>query len=617
MLIEMIYRGKKIGSFSEKNTTDNLELQADDFQKVFDNGTWKQIPLIKIESIVDQSIITGPAIVTGRNTTIVLKAGWEIYKNVTGDFILKRTVTKKNPQTGDESENNLLETTLFGNRLMAIAEQMGMVLKKTAASVNIKERNDFSCAIFDTAGNLLANAPHIPVHLGSMSDSVKNLLKNCSVKSGEVYLTNNPFNGGTHLPDITCITPVFRSIDSEISFLVASRGHHADIGGKTPGSMPAKSSFIEEEGVLINDMTIVRDGKFLETKLLDLFADSLYPPRNETQNIFDIKAQIAANQKGVEELVSTINYYGIEKNKILCNELLNQGKKFVQNSIKNIYNGSFRIQLDNGISIAVLIKNDFINKKLIVEFNETDSQHESNFNAPRAITKACVLYVLRCLIEDEDIPLNEGCLFPIEIKIPRKNLLNPNYPAAVVAGNVETSQKIVDCLLGALGMQAGSQGTMNNFSFGNEKVQYYETICGGTGAGPTFNGSDATQSHMTNSRITDPEILESNFPVLLQKFSIRRDCGGQGKYSGGNGVTREITFLEPMVVSILSNCRRISPHGLNGGAPGARGENILITANKTETILQSDCELNVNKGDTVKINTPGGGGYGNPSKEIN
>ena len=329
------------------------------------------------------------------------------------------------------------------------------------------------------------------------------------------------------LPDITCITPVFRSIDSEISFLVASRGHHADIGGKTPGSMPAKSSFIEEEGVLINDMTIVREGKFLETQLQDLFFDSLYPPRNSTQNIFDIKAQIAANQKGVEELVSTVNYYGIEKNKILCNELLNQGKKFVQNSIKNIYNGSFRIQLDNGISIAVVIKNDFINKKLIVDFNETDSQHDSNFNAPRAITKACVLYVLRCLIEDEDIPLNEGCLFPIEIKIPRKNLLNPNYPAAVVAGNVETSQKIVDCLFGALGMQAGSQGTMNNFSFGNERVQYYETICGGTGAGPTFNGSDATQSHMTNSRITDPEILEANFPVLLQSLALEEIVVGK------------------------------------------------------------------------------------------
>ena len=270
------------------------------------------------------------------------------------------------------------------------------------------------------------------------------------------------------------------------------------------------------------------------------------------------------------------------------------------------------MKLDNGITIAALIKNEKKNKKLIIDFKETDSQHESNFNAPSAITKACVLYVLRCLIEDKDIPLNEGCLFPVEIKIPKKNLLNPSYPAAVVAGNVETSQKIVDCLLGALGMQAGSQGTMNNFSFGNEKVQYYETICGGTGAGPTFNGSDATQSHMTNSRITDPEILESNFPVRLQEFSIRRDCGGKGKYIGGNGVIREIKFLEPMTVSILSNCRQIFPHGLNGGKPGLRGKNILITANKTETVLQSDCELNVGTGDTLKIKTPGGGGYGNP-----
>ena len=289
-------------------------------------------------------------------------------------------------------------------------------------------------------------------------------------------------------------------------------------------------------------MTIVRDGEFLETELQDLFADSLYPPRNKTQNIFDIKAQIAANQKGVEELVLIIKNHGIKKNKILCNELLNQGKKFVQDSIKNINNGSFRIQLDNGISIAVLIKNDIVNKKMIVDFNETDPQHESNFNAPEAITKACVLYVLRCLIEDKDISLNEGYLFPVEIKIPRKSLLNPRYPAAVVAGNVETSQKIVDCLLGALGMQAGSQGTMNNFSFGNGKVQYYETICGGTGAGPTFNGSDATQSHMTNSRITDPEIFEANFPVLLKSLGIRRDCGGNGKHIGGNGVTRDHIF---------------------------------------------------------------------------
>ena len=616
ILIEMTYMGEKIGSFLQSQKIDSSLLQYKDFKKVFENGTWKQIPLIKFESIVDQSIVQGPVIITGGHTTVVLKTGWEVFKNVIGDLILKRTVAQKNSQTRDESTNNLLVTTLFGNRLTAIAEQMGMVLKKTAASVNIKERNDFSCAIFDAAGNLLANAPHIPVHLGSMSDSVKTLLKSRSVKSGEVYLTNNPFNGGTHLPDITCITPVFLSVNSEISFLVASRGHHADIGGKTPGSMPAKSSSIEEEGVLINDMTIVRDGKFLEIQLLDLFAESLHSPRNESQNIFDIKAQIAANQKGAEELVSTIKHHGIEKNKILCNELLNQGKKLVQDSIKNINDGSFRIQLDNGISIAVLIKNDIKNKKLIFDFTETDSQHESNFNAPSAITKACVLYVLRCLIEDKDIPLNEGCLFPVEIKIPSKNLLNPSYPAAVVAGNVETSQKIVDCLLGALGLQAGSQGTMNNFSFGNAKVQYYETICGGTGAGPNFNGSDATQSHMTNSRITDPEILEGNFPVLLQKFSIRRNCGGKGKYIGGNGVTREITFLEPMVVSILSNCRTISPHGLNGGASGVRGENILISANKTETILQSDCELNVSTGDTLKIKTPGGGGYGNLSKEI-
>ncbi|OUW05549.1 MAG: hypothetical protein CBD16_00830 [Betaproteobacteria bacterium TMED156] len=588
----------------------SLNLQDCDSRRVFENGIWKTIPLINSLSISSSSEVKGSALILCGHTSVALKTGWKCSRNLSGDLILKRTAIKNNRLNNDTFFSNVIESTLFGNQLTAIAEQMGIVLKKTAASVNIKERNDFSCAIFDSDGNLLANAPHIPVHLGSMSDSVKSLVKSCKVKPGEVYLTNNPFNGGTHLPDITCISPVLANRDNEILFFVASRGHHADIGGKTPGSMPANSVSIQEEGVLIDNICVISEANFQEIKILNLFSKSLFPPRNSTQNIFDIKAQIAANQKGIEELVKTIQNCGIEKIKALSKKLLYQGEDLVKNAIKNQKGGSFSLELDNGIKIAASIDKDIKNNKFVFDFNNTDSQHPSNFNAPLAITKACVLYVLRCLIFDEDIPLNEGCLFPVEIKIPKNNLLNPSYPAAVVAGNVETSQKIVDCLLGAMRMQAGSQGTMNNLSFGNSNVQYYETICGGTGAGPNFNGTDATQSHMTNSRITDPEILEHNYPVRLQEFSIRKNCGGEGEFIGGNGVIRTILFLEPMTVSILSNCRTIPPHGLIGGGPGERGKNIFISADNIEIELDPSCQLDVEIGDSIKIHTPGGGGFG-------
>lgn len=598
-------------SFSPKSIDNHRSSSLDKkSQRVFENGTWKRIPLVKIDSILESTVIRGPTIILSAHTSLMLKSGWECSRNDFGDLILQKAACMENYLAMQIYKDSFLESTLFGNRLTAIAEQMGEVLKKTAASVNIKERNDFSCAIFDTEGNLLANAPHIPVHLGSMSASVKSLLETRLVKSGETYLTNNPFNGGTHLPDITCISTVNAEQDSEISFFVASRGHHADIGGKTPGSMPATSNSIEEEGILLDNIIAVKDAKFQEEQIRELLTKSEYPARNIEQNIFDMKAQIAANKKGVEELLSKFKSYKYSEIKVLCKKLLDQGKTFVSQAIKGINSSSFQIKLDNGIKIGVSISIDKTTKKLIIDFDETDEQHWSNFNAPFSITKASVLYVLRCMINDEEIPLNEGCLLPIEIKIPSNNLLNPNYPSAVVAGNVETSQKIVDCLLGALNLQAGSQGTMNNLSFGNSNFQYYETICGGTGAGPNFDGADAIQSHMTNSRITDPEVLEHNYPVQLDEFSIRKKCGGLGKFVGGNGVMRKITFHEPMTVSILSNCRIVCPHGLSGGGFGGGGKNTLITSKKERVNLDSNCQFDVNEGDSVEIQTPCGGGFG-------
>ncbi|MGF1991551.1 MAG: hydantoinase B/oxoprolinase family protein [Nostoc sp. ZfuVER08] len=518
---------------------------------------------------------------------------------------------------------------IFKNLYQFIAEQMGIVLQNTATSVNIKERLDFSCAIFDSSGLLVANAPHIPVHLGSMSESVRSLIndKGDTIKPGNVYLSNNPYNGGTHLPDVTAITPVFLGSgemgrwgdggDEEINnaqcpmpiFFVASRGHQADIGGITPGSMPPHSTTVEEEGILFDNFLLVEEGNFQETALRHHLLNHTYPARNPDQNLADFKAQIAANERGVQELRKMVWQYGLDIVQAYMKFVQANAEEAVRRAIAVLKDGSFVYKMDNGAQIQVQVTIHPESRSATIDFTGTSRQLNSNFNAPKAVTQAAVLYVFRTLVDD-NIPLNAGCLNPLEIIIPEGCMLNPTYPAAVVAGNVETSQTIVDALYGALGVMAASQGTMNNFTFGNEKYQYYETICGGSGAGINFDGTDGVHSHMTNSRLTDPEVLETRYPVLLESFSIRADSGGKGEYSGGNGVIRRIRFLEPMTANILSGHRVVATFGLNGGEAGKVGHNWIQRQDGSEESLDSTATVEMNVGDVFVIETPGGGGFG-------
>ena len=507
---------------------------------------------------------------------------------------------------------------IFNNLYQFIAEQMGIVLQNTALSVNIKERLDFSCAIFDSCGYLVANAPHIPVHLGSMSESVRSLIarKQDTIQPGNVYLANNPYNGGTHLPDVTAITPVFlHSEDIKPNttirpiFYVASRGHQADIGGITPGSMPPHSKNIEEEGVLFDNFLLVEKSNFKETEVRNILANHPYPARNIEQNLADFKAQIAANNRGVMELLKMCDRYGRETVQAYMQFVQDNAEQAVKTAIAVLKDGEFSYHMDNEAIIKVQVTIDSVNHHATIDFTGTSAQLDNNFNAPKAVTQAAVLYVFRTLVED-NIPLNAGCLKPLEIIIPPGCMLNPTYPAAVVAGNVETSQVIVDALYGALGVMAASQGTMNNFTFGNEKYQYYETICGGSGAGANFAGTDAVHTHMTNSRLTDPEVLELRYPVLLESFSLRPGSGGEGEYNGGNGVIRRLKFLEPMTANILSNHRLVSPFGLNGGEAGKVGVNKVQRQDGTQEDLDSTATVEMETGDVFIIETPGGGGFG-------
>ncbi|MEH2237981.1 hydantoinase B/oxoprolinase family protein [Nostoc sp.] len=513
------------------------------------------------------------------------------------------------------SQPDPIRLEIFKNLYQFIAEQMGIVLQNTAASVNIKERLDFSCAIFDSSGLLVANAPHIPVHLGSMSESVRSLIndKGHTLKPGNVYLSNNPYNGGTHLPDVTAITPVFLEISENISFpmplfFVASRGHQADIGGITPGSMPPHSTTVEEEGILFDNFLLVEEGKFRESAVRQHLSTHTYPARNPDQNIADFKAQIAANERGAQELSKMVSQYGLETVQAYMKFVQANAEESVRKAINLLNDGSFVYKMDNGAIIKVKVTIHQESRSATIDFTGTSEQLNSNFNAPKAVTQAAVLYVFRTLVDD-NIPLNAGCLNPLEIIIPVGCMLNPIYPAAVVAGNVETSQTIVDALYGALGVMAASQGTMNNFTFGNEQYQYYETICGGSGAGIDFDGTDGVHSHMTNSRLTDPEVLETRYPVLLESFSLRSDSGGKGKYSGGNGVVRRIRFLEPMTANILSGHRVVPPFGLNGGEAGIVGRNWIQRQNGIEENLNSTATVEMKTGDVFVIETPGGGGF--------
>ncbi len=596
-------------------------------------------PVFRRDSLGPGQTIRGPAIIAEQNATTVVEPGWQAAVTALNHLVLTRSEAR--PQRvaiGTSVDPVMLE--IFNNLYMSIAEQMGVRLANTAYSVNIKERLDFSCAVFNQDGHLIANAPHMPVHLGSMGESIRTVIRENSgkMKPGDVYVLNAPYNGGTHLPDVTVITPVFDDGSSQqsdpsshasrptphasrILFYVGSRGHHADIGGITPGSMPPDSRVVEEEGVLIDNFLLVEGGRLRERETVALLSSGRYPCRNVAQNMADLRAMVAANEKGVQELRRMVAHFGLDVVHAYMRHVQDNAEESVRRVIGVLKDGAFEYAMDHGALIKVAIRIDRARRSAVIDFTGTSPQLENNFNAPSAVCMAAVLYVFRTLVDD-DIPLNAGCLKPLEVVIPPGCMLNPSYPAAVVAGNVETSQCVTDALYGALGMMGASQGTMNNFTFGDERYQYYETISGGSGAGVLnigangvpqgFDGADAVQTHMTNSRLTDPEVLEWRFPVLLEDFSIRRGSGGGGKWRGGNGAVRRVRFLEPMTAAILSGHRIVPPYGMVGGAPGKVGRNYVIRRDGSAVELSGADKIEMNAGDVFVIESPGGGGYGKP-----
>ncbi|MEM8978133.1 MAG: hydantoinase B/oxoprolinase family protein [Pseudomonadota bacterium] len=554
--------------------------------------------------------VAGPAVINEPTGTTVVEQGWEAACINGGALVLRRTMPLAREEAiGTTVDPIMLE--VFNNLFMSIAEQMGATLAKTAASVNIRERLDFSCAVFDARGDLVANAPHVPVHLGSMSASVKSILSqnDGAIQPGDVFMMNDPFNGGTHLPDVTVVTPVFEKSGRNIQFLVASRGHHADIGGKTPGSAPPDSRHIDEEGVLIQNFKLVSGGRLLEAETRALLASGKYPCRNVDHNMADLTAQIAANATGSAELQKAVAQFSADVVQSYMKHVQDNAEESVRRVIDVLEDSRFTYPLDSGAKIDVAISVDRAARSATVDFTGTSAQDALNYNAPLAICHAVVLYVFRTLV-GSDIPMNEGCLKPIKINAPDGSFINPNYPAAVISGNTEVSQSIADALYGALGVVAGSQGTMNNFVYGDDTLQNYETICGGTGAGPDFDGCSAVHSHMTNTRMTDPEVLENRFPVRVQQFGIRQGSGGEGQHRGGDGIVREIEFLSPMTVTVLSSHRQTSAFGVNGGASGAPGENQVRRKDGGVEDLYGNDQRNMSPGDVFVMKTPGGGGFG-------
>ena len=571
---------------------------------------WRDAALYVREELAPGATIDGPAILAEKNATTVVEPGWQARLTAGHSIELRRVKPRASSRAlGTDADPVMLE--VFNNLFMNIAEQMGLRLQNTAYSVNIKERLDFSCALFDAGGSLIANAPHMPVHLGSMSESIRTVIENNpKMRAGDVFVLNNPYNGGTHLPDITVVTPVYLEAgDARPSFYVASRGHHADIGGITPGSMPPFSKTIDEEGVLIDNFKLVAEGRLREAELLDLLASGPHPSRNPQQNLADLRAQIAANEKGVQELKAMVAQYGRETVAAYMAHVQNNAEESVRRVITALRDGEFTLPLDNGAVIRVKVSVDTKARSAKVDFTGTSAQLPNNFNAPKSITMAAVLYLFRTLVDD-DIPLNAGCLKPIEVIVPEGCMLNPRHPAAVVAGNVETSMCVTNALYGALGVMAASQCTMNNFTFGNDTYQYYETISGGSGAGEGFNGTSVVQTHMTNSRLTDPEVLEFRYPVRLDSYEIRAGSGGTGRWTGGNGGVRRVRFLEPMTASILSNGRVHPAFGMAGGAPGEPGRNWVERANGQVEPLPHIGQAEMGVDDVFVIATPGGGGYG-------
>ncbi|EEF79838.1 hydantoinase B/oxoprolinase family protein [Methylophaga thiooxydans] len=599
--------------------TSNRTVEIDETVDVYMAGCWQQAGLLRRDSLQAGDVISGPAILIENNSTTIIEPGWTANISSKRHVLLqKQAILEKAERVSLQADPVMLE--VFNNLFMNIAEQMGLQLQNTALSVNIKERLDFSCALFDEAGNLIANAPHVPVHLGSMGESIKSIINanQGKIEAGDVFLLNDPYHGGTHLPDMTVITPVFLAGHRAPVFYVGSRGHHADVGGKTPGSIPAFSSHIDEEGIRIANFKLVSRGKLQQDALLTLLNSGQYPARNPAQNLADLSAQIAANEKGVQELTRMVEHYGLDVVQAYMQHVQDNAETAVRNVIHRLNDGDFEVRLDNGSVVHVAITVDQQARQATIDFSGTSAQQNTNFNAPKAVAIAAVLYVFRTLVDD-DIPLNAGCLKPLQIIIPEGSMLNPVYPAAVVAGNVETSTCITNALYGALGVMASAQPTMNNLTFGNQSYQYYETLAGGSGAGALFdegelvggfNGTSVVQSLMTNSRLTDPEVLESRYPVRVIQHTIETGSGGLGRWNGGDGARRRLQFLEPMTVSILSNGRCFPAFGLAGGQPGQPGKNRVIRATGEQEELAGCEETFVDTGDTIEIITPGGGAFG-------
>ncbi len=576
---------------------------------VYMDGAWRDAAIHRRETLTPGRRIEGPALLIEPHQTIVIEPGWSAAIAAGGETILSRIAPRERPALSAHAVDPVM-LEVFNNLFMSIAEQMGLTLEKTAASVNITERLDFSCAIYDADGALIANAPHMPVHLGSMGDSVAAVrAKHRDLAPGDVFALNAPYAGGTHLPDVTVVMPVFGEGDLAPRFFCAARGHHADIGGIAPGSMPPFSVSVDEEGVLLDAVKIVHRGAFDEDGLRARLGAGRWPSRNPDANIADLKAQIAACAKGAEELARLAAQYGLDVVKAYMGHVQDNAEAVVRQAIAALSDGAFEVPMDGGAAIRVAIAVDRAARSARIDFAGTSPQQPNNFNAPASVARAAVLYCFRCLADD-DIPLNAGCLRPLEIVIPEGCMLSPRYPAAVVAGNVETSQAVTDAIFGAMGVLAAAQGTMNNLTFGDARRQYYETICGGAGAGPGFDGQSAVHTHMTNSRLTDPEVLESRFPVLVEAFAIRRGSGGAGEHLGGDGVLRRLRFREPMTCSILSTRRETAPFGLAGGGDALPGRNLVIRASGAREALGGCGQVEMSAGDAIQIETPGGGGFG-------
>ncbi|MGV1007790.1 MAG: hydantoinase B/oxoprolinase family protein [Dermatophilaceae bacterium] len=588
--------------------------QPTEWVRMFSGGRWHHTPVHRREALRPGTTLVGPAIIAEANATTVAEHGWAATMTAREDLVLER-VQPRPSRVAVGTHVDPVRLEVFNNLFMSVAEQMGVRLANTAHSVNIKERLDFSCALFDRSGALIANAPHIPVHLGSMSESVRAVVReNAGIRPGDVFATNAPYNGGTHLPDITVITPVFDKAGRDILFHVASRGHHADIGGLTPGSMPPLSHTIDEEGVLLDNWQLVAAGRLREDETRAVLRSGPFPARNVEQNLADLRAQVAANEKGVQELRGMVEHFGLDVVHAYMRHVQDNAEEAVRRVIDVLTDGAARVEMDNGGVIDVSIAIERSARQATLDFSGSSRQLPGNYNAPAAVAMSAVLYVFRTLVDD-DIPLNAGCLKPLVTVIPSGTLLRPRYPSAVVAGNVETSQCVTDALYAALGVLANSAGTMNNFTFGNERHQYYETVAGGSGAGPGFDGTDCVQTHMTNSRLTDPEVLEWRFPVVLELFERRRGSGGAGRWRGGDGARRRVRFLEPMTAAIVAGRRRLPPRGMAGGADAAVGRNWVERADGSLEQLGWADQAQMRPGDVFVIETPGGGGYGAPPGE--